>query len=506
MRQADYPKVFTLRLVAILAGIALTAQPCEAFVSPSSRVAQIQEERAVTHTRRSIALHNSHQTFWGFLDKLSSNNNGSHDPGPPVTVSWNPWQAAEFVIWNTGDDTQEAGRQLAPMIVHWSGKEVAEFLTRLYLGEKQISLKKISYESMNVRNPQWFGLDNDYGLRQLTALLMKALPDGVLTPSEIVKCARLFLLKYHSWPADFRKYGINQHLEGDTFATRGHAADIGQVLGSVRKQRLGDFSAMDVVTMVTLPASDRQDEEKKKEILDLSDFFGNLGIKLTATDKVNVVHGMALGGWTPSDIAKLVGQIKLKSLATPSETPVEAPQPAYEIPYFFAEPEVKSTPQPAEDAAVSSTTVTEVERILETEVTRRGTISIHQPRSTISLTSFLYGNKAEDAEKENGAGPPPFSEVTNQNEPEQECSNSNDVHQFSYFASFVPGTGSQSPKYQNPPFGVPILYDWVQYLDGSLSGKIKNSPSFADGTFVSTSPVPSGAKGGSVVSTSSGSR
>ena len=502
MRRIDYSTVCLFRLASVLL---MVVHRSNAFVKPSSRITPVKGQSS-TDGRMTVALHNTRQDFWGFLNKLNPSKNGSNDPGPPVNVSWNPWQAAEFIIWHPNDDSQEAGRQLAPMIVHWSGKEVAEFLTRIYLGEKHVSLRKIVYESKNVRRPQWFGLDNDHGLRQLTALLMKALPDGVLTPREIVSCARMFLLKYHSWPADFKIYGVNQHLEGDTFATRGHSADIAQVLGSVRKQRIGEFSAQDVVTMVSLAPEERYDEDKKNEILALADFFANLGIKLTATDKVNVVHGMAIGGWTPSNIAKLVGQIKLQQ--TNSDAPAKTSTPPMESPYYFAAQYVATTPQAdAPTQQQQQTTVQEVEQILETEITTRGTISIHQPRSTISLTAFLYGAKHEESKNQKDVGPPPFNTLTNNVRSQNGYSYSVQANEYSYFASVVSGSSTTSPtNYESPPLGIPILYDWVQYMDGSISGRIKNSPGFTDGTFVSTTPVPTGAKGGDVVSTSSGSK
>lgn len=56
------------------------------------------------------------------------------------------------------------------------------------------------------------------------------------------------------------------------------------------------------------------------------------------------------------------------------------------------------------------------------------------------------------------------------------------------------------------PPGIPIIYNWVQYLDGSISGRVRGSDSFTDGATISTSPVGNGAKGGTIVSTASGSQ
>jgi DNA repair exonuclease SbcCD ATPase subunit len=104
-----------------------------------------------------------------------------------------------------------------------------------------------------------------------------------------------------------------------------------------------------------------------------------------------------------------------------------------------------------EQEAVQDDIAKEVE---ETRTTR-GTIAINnKPRPTISLQSFLYGKEMPD----------------------------------------------------DAPSDVPILYDWVQYVDGSITGRVKGSRNFKDGGTVSTSPVKEGARGGTVVTTASGSK
>jgi len=64
------------------------------------------------------------------------------------------------------------------------------------------------------------------------------------------------------------------------------------------------------------------------------------------------------------------------------------------------------------------------------------------------------------------------------------------------------------PKKKAAPVvgGIPVLSRWRQNKDGSLTGYVSNSSSFRTGTRITTSPVPKGAKGGSVVRTGSGSR
>lgn len=75
-------------------------------------------------------------------------------------------------------------------------------------------------------------------------------------------------------------------------------------------------------------------------------------------------------------------------------------------------------------------------------------------------------------------------------------------------------TTTKSPPSISSPFSifgrnrrqqqVPEMKKWKQNKDGSISGLIFNSKSFQDGTRVTTSPVPKGAKKGTVVKTAAG--
>ena len=56
------------------------------------------------------------------------------------------------------------------------------------------------------------------------------------------------------------------------------------------------------------------------------------------------------------------------------------------------------------------------------------------------------------------------------------------------------------------PEGVPVLCDWVQNEDGSITGSVRRSMDFDDGAKISTSCVPEEAVGGTTVTTESGSR
>jgi hypothetical protein len=98
-------------------------------------------------------------------------------------------------------------------------------------------------------------------------------------------------------------------------------------------------------------------------------------------------------------------------------------------------------------------------------------VAINKPRPTISLSSFLYGGGSKE---KNIADPS--------------------------------GDGAEAAGADDAPAGVPILRNWVQSLDGSITGRLEGSRNFKAGTTVSTSPVSSGAKGGSVITTASGSK
>ena len=56
------------------------------------------------------------------------------------------------------------------------------------------------------------------------------------------------------------------------------------------------------------------------------------------------------------------------------------------------------------------------------------------------------------------------------------------------------------------PRGVPVISQWRQERDGSITGSISGSSAFKNGDPVTTSPIKGNAVGGTVVSTKSGSR
>jgi hypothetical protein len=231
--------------------------------------------------------------------------NGGYDASK-AGISWNPMQAAEFVIWHSGS-AEAAGRQLQPLIQHWTGTDVGEFLTRLYLGEADRVESKLTFESRNVRTPQWKGLEED-GRTALRELLQVCLPSKVLEAAEIARFAEAFLLKEHTWPASAvgDKDANKAKLEKDSFATLGHTAAIAKLIGELRLEKHGEFTADDVLEMVLLPELDVQDSKLVK----MHDFFFHVGIRLTPNEKIDIVQGMAKGGWSPANIAKFVSNIE----------------------------------------------------------------------------------------------------------------------------------------------------------------------------------------------------
>jgi len=220
--------------------------------------------------------------------------------------SWTPSQAAEFVVCHVGEHRQ-TGMQLSPMVFNWSGEDLGEFLSRLFLGEVSEEDGKISYCPSNVRSPMWLGLDEE-GVEALKELLMGALPDAVLSPEALSRCAQSFLLREYRWPVEVNAETMGSNLveyESDSFASRGYSANFAKIIGFVRKERLGEFTAQDVVGMLSLPEHDPKDQGYTK----LPEFFTSLGISLTSTEKVQIVEQLALAGWSPSNLAKFVCSI-----------------------------------------------------------------------------------------------------------------------------------------------------------------------------------------------------
>lgn len=64
----------------------------------------------------------------------------------------------------------------------------------------------------------------------------------------------------------------------------------------------------------------------------------------------------------------------------------------------------------------------------------------------------------------------------------------------------------QPKKMASPPRGTPIISDWKQNRDGSVTGRISGGRGFTEGERVTTSPIGGNAIGGAVVQTSSGSK
>jgi hypothetical protein len=256
--------------------------------------------------------------------------NGGYDPASPLT--WTPHQAAEFTIFHEGTP-QHAGMQLRTTIQHWSGADLAQFLTRLYLGHLITdvtkdndagykSSKKVVYEPRNVRTPQWEGLDTREGILALKDLLREALPKEILSAQEISRFAENFLLKEYRWPIRIRKSNstsishafsnskIEVDFEHDSFYSLGHAQTIARVLLAVRKERGSDeFNSNDIALMLTLP--EKRDEDREVMPMKMIDFFRTISAytSLTAIDKANVVERMAIAGWLSGSIAKFMAEL-----------------------------------------------------------------------------------------------------------------------------------------------------------------------------------------------------
>lgn len=255
---------------------------------------------------------------------------GGYDPSSPLT--WTPQQAAEFTIFHDGTP-QHAGMQLRTTIQHWSGTNLAEFLTRLYLGHTTTDTKhnhipgrttnKITYEPQNVRTPQWKGLDTREGILALKDLLREALSKETLSAEEISRFGDQFLLKEYRWPSQTKQwksvsssanFSDSQSggvvFEKDSFYCLGHAQTLARVLIAVRKERgCGEFNSNEIATMVTLP--ENRNEDREAVPMKMIDFFRTISAHttLTATDKANIVQRMAISGWSPGSISRFMAEL-----------------------------------------------------------------------------------------------------------------------------------------------------------------------------------------------------
>lgn len=275
--------------------------------------------------------------IFGFMPTNGSNRIQSSSKLPPVPLSstvlfphqfggydanaaakWTPSQASEFVLWHAGDPSK-IGMQLSPIIKNWNGKDLGEFLSRLFLGKVVKEENKIEYCPSNVRDPQWLGLD-DKGYAAMKDLLMNALPQKMITPEELTRCAHAFLLKEHRWPialAKTKNIPIKQDksnirnrnddgFDSDSFATMGHCADFAKVLGAIRKERTGmTFTYRELITMLTMS----EFRDSSNGYPELADFYSNLGIKLNPKQKVEIVENLCVAGWSPSNLAKFICSI-----------------------------------------------------------------------------------------------------------------------------------------------------------------------------------------------------
>ena len=262
--------------------------------------------------------------------------NGGYDASAPLT--WTPQQAAEFVMFHPCEEPKYVGQQLRPAIQHWSGFDLAEFLTRLYLGDPRDDSdetggsdssvrgqgRSVVYEPQNVRSPKWNGLHTKEGISALTELLKEALSSETLDPREISRFAEEFFLKEYKWPVSqtHPDDGINNdqqvpigmamspvvEFESDSFYSLGHSVTFAHVLWVARKSCLGvGMTWDDLVAMITLPEFDKKDVVPMQMI----DFYKTISslMHLTNKDRASLVNGMAIGGWEASNIPIFVSQI-----------------------------------------------------------------------------------------------------------------------------------------------------------------------------------------------------
>ncbi|CAB9500331.1 expressed unknown protein [Seminavis robusta] len=273
--------------------------------------------------------------------------NGGYDPSDASAAQWSPLEAAEFVIFHDSDPAT-VGRQLTHLVAHWSGRQVGEFVSRLYVGAiLDDNAGKVQFESKHVRCPQWQygGLDSPVGRHALKELLGAAVPDAVLEdPKELLQLAQSFLWKQFTWPAKTtntyattpttatsNKTTQNKKknkqkleaitkpiLESDSFANQGYTWAIIQIWKELGQERSFDISLEEYFTAENVldVAVDLQQQNNhkdatvllldSKQLADVQEFFDLLQVQVTPAEKINIVQGLAKASWHPTTIAKFV--------------------------------------------------------------------------------------------------------------------------------------------------------------------------------------------------------
>eukprot|EP00980_Cylindrotheca_fusiformis_P001559 scaffold354_cov54-Cylindrotheca_fusiformis.AAC.1 len=184
----------------------------------------------------------------------------------------------------------------------------------------------ITYHPANVQSPQWMGLEES-GLQYLTLFLLEALPTKTLLPMEITRFANYFLLRQHKWPSITNDDPTTKKkkIQFETGSFISHAADLAKVYGYIRRERLGDFTVNDVLAMMVSTTTtttsttiedddddddDKVDSNKDRFLVQLGTFFVNLGIQLTSMEKIMIVEGMAIHGYSPGLIARFISSLE----------------------------------------------------------------------------------------------------------------------------------------------------------------------------------------------------
>ena len=246
--------------------------------------------------------------------------NGGYDASSLVSAKWTPLEAVEFVIWHVGDNYADMGRQLTPLIQNWSGKDWGEFLTRLYLGETNDNFE-VSFESRNVQNPQWKGLKTEKGLSALKDLLSAAIPSKILEdPIEVARLAEVFLWKEHTWPAT--NATAAGELEVASLASLGHTTALVNIWKALSDERGSTWKSNRSIDEVLAMIPNPRKEWGSVQLHGMQEFFTHMEIQLTSSEKVELVQGMAHGGWPPAKIAKFVSTFpEIPERAKPQDMP-----------------------------------------------------------------------------------------------------------------------------------------------------------------------------------------
>jgi hypothetical protein len=229
---------------------------------------------------------------------------------------------------------------------------------------------------------------------------------------------------------------------------------------------------------------------------------------------------------SPAKKAPVVAQAPSKKSSTPAFSFFSAPAPAKKV-----EPAPAASPK-SRTLSLFGSSAPAPNKVAEMKVPKQqGTMSLFGGQNQAPAKRDVpVPNRPGTISLFGSGGPPPKPKTTSKSAASVKASPS-----FSLFGSSIQKpaqvrTPTSAPSPKSPTFSlfgspkpkdveekvqsksvgappaVPILSQWTQNADGSITGRVSNSKDFRSGTEITTSPVRKGAKPGSVITTGSGSK